>query len=59
MALLDFESIPDFSYRPYIACIFAYADKDNKGYITVEDFVAAVESLGKLYNEEDKLKGLL
>ena len=47
MSIADFENIPEFSGKPYIGCIFQFADTDNDGYITVNDFVAAMEGSGE------------
>ena len=55
MSIVDFENIPEFSGKPYIGCIFQYADRDNDGYITVDDFVSAMEGLGRIYSEDERL----
>lgn len=54
---MDFESILEFSGRPHIDHIFKFADRDNDGYISVPDFVAAMEDLGRLYSDEEKIRG--
>ena len=55
MSIVDFDNIPEFSGKPYIGCIFQFADSDNDGYITVDDFVSAMEGLGRIYSEEERL----
>jgi len=56
MSLEDFKSVPELSGNAFVARIFQLSDKDRDGFISVDDFVGAVDSLGRIFSEEEKLK---
>lgn len=58
MTLHDFEQIPELSGRPHIEQIFRFADQDNDGLISALDIIALMESLGQIYSEDEKVKGV-
>ena len=56
MSLADFQRIPELSGNFFVGRIFQLSDTDKDGFITVDDFTAAVEMLGKVYSEEEKIR---
>ena len=56
MSLEDFKNVPELSGNAFVTRIFQLSDKDRDGYISVDDFVGAVDSLGRIFSEEEKLK---
>lgn len=48
--------MPELSGNFFVGRIFQHSDKDKDGYITVEDFTLAVERIGKVYSDEEKIR---
>lgn len=59
MSLPDLEHMPELVGNPYIKFIFQNADKDNDGYITKDDLIVALEGFGKIYSDDEKLRGMV
>lgn len=52
----DFLRMPEFSGNFFLARIFTFADGDKDGFITLEDFARVIDTLGRLYSEEEKMQ---
>lgn len=55
MSLSDIQRIPSLSGNLFVARIFQQCDTDQDGFISVDDFICAVEGLGRLHNDEERL----
>ena len=56
VALTEFQALPEMAGNPFSPRIFQLFDQDGDGFISFDDFALAMEALGKMYTDEEKIR---